>query len=84
MKMPLQTGFLLAGSRTTRSTQSGIASVVVLILLFLMVAFLAGNSVVLSSLKRELVRLDRIQARQYPPPARTNSPPPAPAPVAPR
>jgi hypothetical protein len=55
------------------------ATVIVLVLLFLMVAFIAGNSANLHSLELELRRVERLQLRKYQPGASTNAPPVAPA-----
>jgi len=55
------------------------AAVVVLALLFLMVAFIAGNSANLHSLELELRRVERLQLRKYQPGATTNALAAAPA-----
>lgn len=45
--------------------QRGAAALIVLILLFLMVAFIAGNSVTLHKLKRELRLVETRQVQRY-------------------
>jgi len=60
-----------------RQANRGVATVIVLVLLFLMVAFIAGNSANLHSLELELRRVERLQLRKYQPGASTNAPPAA-------
>jgi len=66
-------------SAANRKANRGVATVVVLVLLFLMVAFIAGNSGNLHSLELELRRVERLQLRKYQPGASTNAPLLAPA-----
>ena len=54
--------------------QRGAAALIVLILLFLMVAFIAGNSVTLHKLQRELRLVETRQLQRYSPKAPKASP----------
>jgi cell division protein FtsB len=54
-----------------RASRAGLATVVVLVLLFLVFAFIAGNALVLRNLKRELRRVEHVQQLKYLPPATT-------------
>jgi len=60
----MKTRLIPAGNR---NGSRGSATVIVLALLFLMVAFIAGNSANLRSLELELRRVERIQLRKYQP-----------------
>ena len=59
--------------RRDRRGERGSAAIVVLVLLFLIVAFAEGNSVTLRSLKRELQLLDERQLKKYGDAAVTNA-----------
>ena len=54
--------------------QRGAASIVVLIMLFIMMAFIMGNSVALHNLKREIRRVEERQLRRWGMSPRTNVP----------
>ena len=60
-----------------RRGERGSAAIVVLVLLFLIVAFAAGNTVTLRSLKRELQLVEQRQLTKYGAAAVTNSVTPA-------
>ena len=60
-----------ASSRRGRATERGSATLVVFILLIIMVALIAANSVTLYHLRRELRLIERVQLKKY----GTNAPP---------
>jgi hypothetical protein len=61
---------------SNRKGNRGAATLIVLVLLFLMVAFIAGNSANLHSLELELRRVEHLQLRKYQPRPSTNAPAP--------
>jgi hypothetical protein len=56
----------------SQSSNRGMATIAVIVILFVVLSFLAANTVALHNLKRELRRVEQLQLRRYGPALVTN------------